>query len=162
MEVLAANEENAGAGINQIECADVTGDGVREAVFTVLSGGTAGPTQFGVITSKGGLLLLEDGYKVAVDVVNERRFDVQQPIYKKSDANCCPSAFRFTKYVWDGERFKPRKGSRYTKPKRRFYETRRGALPSSARAARRSPRSAARRCLSPRAPSGSGWRRSAR
>lgn len=119
-EVLAANDEQLNAGVGQIECGDVTSDGRRDAVFTILSGGTAGPTQFGVIAGRAELLLIDDGYRVTVDVVNARRFDVQQPVYKEDDANCCPSAFRFTSYRFRDGEFKAGKSKRYKKFKRRF------------------------------------------
>ena len=120
--------ESTGAGIAQVRCGDVTSDGTKDAVFTVNSGGTAGPTQFGVLRGASEtagdleLVLLKDGYKVTVDRVSKRRFDVQQPIYKSNDANCCPSAYRITPFLWNGERFKAGKSDRNKKPRQRFFD----------------------------------------
>jgi hypothetical protein len=105
-----------------VECIDITGDGKRDALFTVLSGGTAGTTHFGVIAGPGGVLVhYEDGYKVGVDAVSDTRFDVQQPIYKKDDANCCPSSFAVTPYRWTGTKFKAGKSTSHKKPSKRFF-----------------------------------------
>ena len=76
-----------------------------------------------VVTGLGGVLTPDaNGYKVSIDVVSDRRFDVQQPIYKRNDANCCPSAVTFTKYLWVGQNFDARKGPRYAKAKQRFFD----------------------------------------
>lgn len=114
-------------GIGQIRCGDVTSDGARDAVFAVLSGGTAGPTHFGVVqgasetAGDGGLILYRYGYKLSIDRVSDHRFDVQQPFYDKNDANCCPSAYRHRPYRWNGQRFKAGKVRRTKKPQQRFF-----------------------------------------
>jgi len=118
--VLAAADEDAGAGVGQIECGDATGDGSKDAVFTLLSGGTAGPIRVGVVASDAELVFLDDGYKITADLVNDKRFDVQQPVYKSDDANCCPSSYRFTPYRWTGSDFEAGRSKGYTKFKRRF------------------------------------------
>lgn len=125
VEVLAANDESALEGPNQLLCGDVTGDGEKDAVFTLLSGGTAGTTRFGVVYDGGDELLIRDGYKVTVDIVGKTRFDVQSPFYASDDANCCPSAYFFVKYEFDtfNEQFElSRRSERYKKPKQRFFE----------------------------------------
>ncbi len=119
--------KSADAGFNQILCADVTGDGNKDAIFTVLSGGSAGPTHFGVVLgapdgSSEGIQLYRRGYKVSVDAVNDTRFDAQQPIYRKNDKNCCPSGYSFTPYRWTGSRFKAGKTRTYKKAKQRFFD----------------------------------------
>lgn len=125
-EALVAAGHDNGAGFGSIRCGDVTHDGAKDAVFTVLSGGTAGATHFGVFTGPSetsgdsSLILYKPGYKVGVDRVNSRRFDVQQPFYRKSDANCCPSAFDVTPYRWTGSGFKAGKATRHKKPGKRF------------------------------------------
>src|SRR4051794_2048804 len=101
--VLAAEGRSAGQDISRIVCTDVTGDGTKDALFTVYSGGTAGDIAFGVITGPGGVLeLYKRGYKVGVDPTSHTSFDVQQPIYRRSDPNCCPSKFAITSYTWNG------------------------------------------------------------
>jgi hypothetical protein len=119
-EVLAAGGKDAQAGVAQHICGDVTGDGKKDVVFTLLSGGTAGPIRFGVIGRTEGILLYEEGYPVTVDRVNPTRFDVQQPFYKKSDANCCPSAFDVTPYRFRNGAFKAGKSRRYKHFQERF------------------------------------------
>jgi hypothetical protein len=92
----------------------------------VLSGGTAGARHFGVFagtSDTGGdpfIAFYETGYKVGIDRVNSRRFDVQQPFYRESDPNCCPTAFDVTPYRWNGETFKPGESRRNKKPQKRF------------------------------------------
>ena len=117
--LLAAGEDPM-AGIGKVDCGDVTADGRKDAVFTVLSGGTAGAVRFGVIRRGIGLVLYEDGYKVGVDRVGRRRFDVQQPIYRKADPNCCPSAFRVTPYRYKRGRFVAGDSTRSDEPDPRF------------------------------------------
>ncbi len=100
------------AGFAQFICRDVTGDGRRDALFTVDSGGTARATQFGVFSGRA-LVLLEDGYSVRVKRDSARRFRLQQPYYAKRDPNCCPSAFDVTPYRWSRTRFEPGRSKRF-------------------------------------------------
>jgi hypothetical protein len=96
------------AGVDLVRCGDVTGDGVKDALFAVASGGTAGDTRFGVY--RGGdspkLVLWKQGYKVGLARANARAFDVLQPHYKDDEPNCCPSSFRVRRYTWNGRRFR--------------------------------------------------------
>ena len=106
--VKAAIKHNGGlvdAGFGQFICRDVTADGRKDALFTVLSGGTAGATHFGVF-SRAHLVLYEEGYKVQVHRDSASRFTLEQPFYGKNDPNCCPSAFDYTPYKWVGKHFK--------------------------------------------------------
>jgi hypothetical protein len=125
---LRAAGDPVDAGLGTVRCGDVTHDGARDAVFTVLSGGTAGATHFGVLTGASTtagdrkLVLYEDGYKVGVARVNSRRFDVEQPVYRKHDANCCPSAFDVTPYRWDGSKFNAGQAARHKHAGKRFYD----------------------------------------
>ena len=57
-----------GQRVNLVRCGDVTDDGDADALFAVVSGGTAGNTRFGVIEgradgSPGALLLFKRGYR---------------------------------------------------------------------------------------------------
>lgn len=117
---IKAAGHSADAGVFTIRCGDLTNDGSKDALFNVLSGGTAGTTHFGVLRSTGDLILYESGYKVGVARVNDHRFAVQQPYYKADDANCCPSAFDITPYRWNGATFKAGKSRRNQKPQKRF------------------------------------------
>ncbi len=97
-------------GVNLVRCGDVTGDGATDVVFTVASGGTAGDTHFGVIQGgadgAGEVVLYKEGYGIGIARHSRRAFDVLQPYYRATDANCCPSSFRPTRYTWTGTRFK--------------------------------------------------------
>jgi hypothetical protein len=121
-EALVAAGEDVSAGFGDIRCGDVTRDGAKDGIFTVLSGGTAGATHFGVFTGRSDtagdstIAYYDSGYKVGVDRVNSRRFDVQQPFYRRDDPNCCPSAFDVTPYRWKSTKFKPGKSKRFKSP----------------------------------------------
>jgi hypothetical protein len=127
-EALKAAGEDVRAGFGTIRCGDVTNDGARDGIFTVLSGGTAGATHFGVFTGRrdtagdSTIAYYDSGYKLGVDRVSSRRFDVQQPFYRRDDPNCCPSAFDVTPYRWNGTTFKAGKARRNKKPQQRFFD----------------------------------------
>ena len=121
-EIRIASSKPELAGINTVICRDVTDDGVRDAIYTVLSGGTAGPVRFGVIRGGSKVTILREweGYKVTVDRVNDHRFDVQQPYYAADDPNCCPSAFDVTPYRFKRRAFKAGRTKRYEDFQKRF------------------------------------------
>jgi hypothetical protein len=125
---LKAAGKPVGAGVEAVRCGDVTHDGAADAIFTIASGGTAGATHFGVLTGASDtsgdrqLVLYKPGYKVGVARVNSTRFDVEQPVYKSNDANCCPSSFAVTPYRWDGSAFKAGKAKRQKHAGKRFYD----------------------------------------
>jgi hypothetical protein len=97
------------ASIGQVLCHDFTRDGRVDVALTIASGGTAGDVGFAVLraTPTGGwrVALAESGYKlglfrVGADLVSS------QPIYRKSDPNCCPTGgFDHARYRWNGARF---------------------------------------------------------
>lgn len=122
-EIRVASGKPKLAGINSVVCGDVTDDGVKDAIYTVLSGGTAGPIRFGVI--RGGsevtISFERTGYKVTVDRVNDHRFDVQQPFYAADDPNCCPTAFDVIPFRWDGGTFKRGRSTRFKHFQKRFH-----------------------------------------
>ena len=112
--------------VNLVRCGDVTGDGASDVVYTLTSGGTAGDTQFGVIKGNAdgtlsGQILRKKGYGVGIARHNAKSFDVMQPYFKSTDANCCPSSFRQTRYTWNGTKFKAGKAKKLKKAPRRFY-----------------------------------------
>jgi hypothetical protein len=83
-------------------------DGKKAMVVTVASGGTAGDIDWAIYVSGGKgwkLALVRGGYKLGLvrkgsDIVET------DPIYKKNDANCCPSGgFVHTRWHWNGEKF---------------------------------------------------------
>ena len=114
------------AGVDVIRCGDVNGDGIKDALFTIGSGGTAGDVRFGVVSGQANgvadqLLLWKSGYKVGVALHNKTSFDVLQPHYGKNDANCCPSSFREYRETWNGTHFKAGKSKSLKTAPKRFY-----------------------------------------
>ena len=99
------------AGQGETIYADITGDGVEEAVVSVASGGTAGNLAVFVFGyGPGGLseLLREHPPDEALGGHIRARVESGQlilswPIYGPDDPNCCPSqGFRVRYYLWDG------------------------------------------------------------
>jgi hypothetical protein len=125
-DALTQDDIDGGVVVNLVRCGDVTGDGASDVVYTLTSGGTAGDTQFGVIKGNAdgtlsGQILRKKGYKLGIARANRKAFDVMQPYYRKTDANCCPSSFRQTRYTWTGSKFKAGKAKSLKKAPRRFY-----------------------------------------
>lgn len=88
--------------------ADLTNDGVDEAIVPISSGGTMGDVAFLVLAASGSgtkTLLKEvppggsGGLSVAVV---GGQLVMTQAVYGPQDPNCCPSALRRTTYVWNG------------------------------------------------------------
>jgi hypothetical protein len=77
-------------------------------VLTVGSGGTAGDVYWAIYVSRGGAwkpALVRGGYKLGLE---RKGADIVEtdPIYKKNDANCCPSGgFAHTRWRWNGSKF---------------------------------------------------------
>jgi hypothetical protein len=95
-------------GPDKLLCWDYTHDGRVDMAVTIYSGGTAGDVRFAVFraTPSGWrLALTRRGYKlglfrVASDLV------WSQPVYRKGDANCCPTGgFDHARWHWNGSRF---------------------------------------------------------
>jgi hypothetical protein len=82
--------------------------GKRAMVLTVGSGGTAGDIDWAIYVSQANgwkLSLVRGGYKLGLQ---RKGADIVEtdPIYKKNDANCCPSGgFVHTQWHWDGKEF---------------------------------------------------------
>jgi hypothetical protein len=123
---LTQEQIDGGVVVSLVRCGDVTGDGTSDAVYTLASGGTAGDTRFGVLSGNadgtlGKRIFSKSGYKVGIARHNSKSFDVMQPFYKSTDANCCPSSFRQTRYTWNGSTFKAGKAKKLKKAPARFY-----------------------------------------
>lgn len=99
-------------GADKVICHDFTGDGRPDLAVTIASGGTAGDVGFVVFRAvpfPGGpgwkVALRRDGYKLGLFRVDDDLVS-SQPIYRKDDANCCPTGgFDHTRYRWNGTRF---------------------------------------------------------
>jgi hypothetical protein len=92
---------------DQITFADLTGDGLDEAVVPISSGGSAGNFAYAVFGYQGGdleelLVAKPEAGRVTVSVEDGVLVETQ-PIYAPEDPFCCPSELRHIYYRWDGE-----------------------------------------------------------
>jgi hypothetical protein len=90
----------------EIIFADLTGDGVKEAVVPISSGGTGGNVAYAVFGYRGGdlkelLVVKPEAGRVTVSVEDGVLVETQ-PVYAPEDPLCCPSELRHTYYRWDG------------------------------------------------------------
>jgi hypothetical protein len=92
--------------------ADLTQDGVDDAVVPIASGGTMGNVAFLVLTptQAGSAVVLRGtpstapggrGGGMALDVI-EGKLVVVEPVFGTDDPECCPSLLRKTTYGWNG------------------------------------------------------------
>lgn len=95
----------------RVAYADLTGDGVEEAVAIVESGGTAGDLGAAVLGMAEGrprlLGYIDHAGRVEVRLTGPVAgvIAVTQGVYAPADARCCPSRLREIVEQWDGERF---------------------------------------------------------
>jgi len=94
--------------VDGVICADLTRDGRQDVAVTIASGGTAGDIGVAVFRSTPSgwkVALAFDGYKLGLKRAGSDLVSTQ-PIYRKSDTNCCPTGgFDHTRYHWNGSRF---------------------------------------------------------
>ena len=103
--------DDSGGQVDQsrVIYADLTGDGVEEAVVPISSGGTLGDIAYVVLMNGASGLqeILTSGPSqpneggVAVSVADGKLVETR-PVYAAEDPNCCPSMFRRTTFAWDG------------------------------------------------------------
>ena len=95
------------ADVDGLLCFDFSRDGRTDLAFTVASGGTAGDIAWVALvrTSSGWQVAhSQSGYKISLYRVGDDLVD-SQPIYRKSDANCCPTGgFDHRRWHWNGTR----------------------------------------------------------
>lgn len=87
--------------------ADITGDGVEDAVIPVSSGGTLGDVAFMVATLEGEDDVAEalsiDAREFGVSVrIEDGKLVTVEPVPGPDDPECCPSQIRTTTYAGDG------------------------------------------------------------
>ena len=109
-----------------VRCGDVTDDGVTDARLHALQRRHRGRhpvrrVRGNADNTLGKRILNKKGYKIGIARHNRKSFDVMQPFYKSTDANCCPSSFRQTRYTWTGTKFKAGKAKKLKKAPARFY-----------------------------------------
>lgn len=88
--------------------ADLTGDGLEEAVVPIFSGGTAGNLAFLVLSYQedglGAILSkVPEGGSVRVSL-KEGQLVESQPVYQEGDVPGFPTQIRNIYYKWDGEK----------------------------------------------------------
>ena len=113
-------------GVNLVHFGDVTGDGATDVVFTVATGGTAGDAHFGVDRGRRrqrrrGRALRRKASGLASRATAAVPSTCSGPYYRATDAICCPSSFRQTRYTWTGTRFKTKKLKTVKTAPSRFY-----------------------------------------
>lgn len=91
----------------EIIIADLTGDGVGEAVVPISSGGTGGNIAYAVFGYRDGdleeiLRVKPEAGRVTVSVEDGMLVETQ-PVYGPEDPLCCPSQLLHTYYRWDGD-----------------------------------------------------------
>lgn len=97
----------------RVAYADLTGDGVEEALVVVESGGTAGDLGAAVYGAAAGrvsvVAWIDRAGHIELRLPNvgptSAFIVVEQGIYAPGDANCCPSRIRETALRWDGAAF---------------------------------------------------------
>ncbi len=93
---------------DQVICFDFTRDGRIDIAVSIASGGTAGDVGFAVFRrTRAGWRpgLTGAGYKLGLARVGSDLVE-SQPVYRKNDANCCPSGgFDHRRFHWNGTRF---------------------------------------------------------
>ncbi|HEX9415918.1 MAG TPA: hypothetical protein VF895_04355 [Gaiellaceae bacterium] len=101
----------SGAGIDRLICKDLTGDGRKDMVASVFSGGTAGVEAWVVFraTPRGWKLVFRrlDLYRAGIRLAPAGIVEID-PLYAAdgTDPNCCPSrGYDHTLYRWKSGKF---------------------------------------------------------
>ncbi|HXK33420.1 MAG TPA: hypothetical protein VNM91_05310 [Dehalococcoidia bacterium] len=110
LEEVQARLSDSGGSVSQEDViyADVTADGIDDAVVPVASEGTLGQLGFMVLTptADGAAVILDifpsSSYPgMAVDVVGDKVV-MTQPVPGPDDPECCPGFLRRTTWAWNG------------------------------------------------------------
>jgi hypothetical protein len=107
-DVQSLIEETGGEYVQEnVIYADLTADGIDDAVVPISSGGTLGNVGFVVLTptDDGTATLLRELPSetggIALNVV-EGELIALEPVFGPDDPECCPSMLRQTTYAWNG------------------------------------------------------------
>jgi len=95
--------------ISQVRCADLNGDGRRDAAWTRSGGGSGGDLWWGVVYERNGSRKVArfDGYSHYFNLrIRGRRVLIDSPIYRPGDVNANPTGgTRTESATWNGSRF---------------------------------------------------------
>ena len=98
--------------VGKVFCRDMTGDGRRERVVEFLCCTVSSPRPWAILQRRGGrwrigysrVRTLHFGFDTAVFEFARGEFwavEEEIPVYRRGDANCCPSSFRYRYTRWD-------------------------------------------------------------
>jgi hypothetical protein len=93
--------------VGAVICFDATRDGRTDMAVSFFSGGTAGDIGWAFFAAKADGWRLAgsgEGYKLWL-LRSGTKLEVRQPVYRKNDANCCPTGgLDHALYGWNGSR----------------------------------------------------------
>ncbi len=118
----ALHLDGASGSVNpaDVRYADLTGDGVEEAIVPVQGNGNAGTIGYYVFGLKDGQLvrlLARRGEGIGVSVEDGGLVETI-PDYAPGDPRCCPSRLRRTVYGWTGSALAPERSEVVSNPNR--------------------------------------------
>jgi hypothetical protein len=97
-------------GFGKFICHDFTRDGIPDAAFTIISGGSSGTLGWGIVRGlpNAGLKLAHFDKTSLSNGLKRSKNDllVSSPIFGPNDPNCCPSGFEIDTWHWNGHRFR--------------------------------------------------------
>jgi hypothetical protein len=96
-------------GFGKFICHDFTGDGIRDAAFTINSGGSSDTLGWGIVRGlpNAGLKLAKFENSLSNGLKRSKNdLLVSSPIFGPNDPHCCPSGFDIDTWHWNGHRFK--------------------------------------------------------
>jgi len=94
--------------ITDLRCADLTGDGRRDAAWTKFAGGSGGALSWGIVYEHNGRKVARfEGHSRYYSLrIRGRRVLVDSPIYRPGDVNANPTGgTRVESATWNGRRF---------------------------------------------------------
>lgn len=94
--------------ITDLRCADLTGDGRRDAAWTKFAGGSGGALSWGIVYEHNGRKVARfHGHSRYYNLrIRGRRVLVDSPIYRPGDVNANPTGgTRIESATWNGRRF---------------------------------------------------------
>jgi hypothetical protein len=90
-----------------VDVAELTGDGVDDALTFGSTGGSGACGVWRVIAPRPGgadVILKRSTCDAEISIVGDH-LELREAVFEPDDAHCCPSAFRTTTLEWDGSSF---------------------------------------------------------